>query len=131
MANGNGTGIEITEARRDVELAKADLRQRLREAGNTGKRLVTRVATRLRPALFVVAGVGALALAVGLYKIARGRRRPNRWQMPKRRSLVAQAVRSVLVSMATRLAAAAISRLPLGQPLELTAGNPPPRGTPE
>ena len=123
MGKGNGTNVGIIEARRDVELAKADLHDRVQVASEASKRLVRRVAGSARPVLVILAGLGALALAVGLYKLARGRRRPNVWLAPKRRSLLGEVVRAALVSAAARLAASAVARIPVPQ---LNAVNPPP-----
>jgi hypothetical protein len=111
MTKSNGTTVEIAQARRDVELAKVDLRHRVRVASETGKRLVRRVGGSAKPVLAVVAGLGALALAVGLYKLVRDRRRPNVWRAPKRRSLIGEIVRSALVSAAAQLAATAVVRI--------------------
>jgi len=129
MSKGNGsspgslTNLEIVEARREVELAKADLRYRVHMAAETSKRVVKRVASRVGPALMVAAGLGALALAFGIVKLAQLRPRRRGWMPPmraKRPSVVGQIVRSVLTTFVTRYAARLVANLPS---LQLQAEN--------
>lgn len=113
MQSDENTSIEVAAARREVDLAKASLRARVRVAGETSQRLVRRVAATATP-LLIVAGLGALMIGVGIYKLLRPRR-PNAWHPPVRRSLLREVIRAALVSAAARVAAAAVARMPVPQ----------------
>lgn len=113
MPSDEKTSIEVAEAQREVDLAKATLRARVRVAGETSQRLVKRVAARATPVL-IVAGLGALVIGFGIYKFLRPRR-ANAWQPPPRRSLLREVIRAALVSAAARIAGAAVARVPVPQ----------------
>jgi hypothetical protein len=118
MQSDEKTSLEVASAQREVDLAKASLRARVRVASETSQRLVKRVAASATPVL-IVAGLGALMLGVGLYKLLRPRR-PGAWHPPARRSLLREVARAALISAAARFAAAAVTRMPI--PL-LESGN--------
>jgi hypothetical protein len=109
----NEISNEVVAARRDVELAKEDFRDSVHAATVASTRLAERAVSRAKPVIAVVVSVGALLLAVGLYKLARGPRRTNTWSAPPRRSFLGEVARTVLLSAATRLAAAVVLRVPL------------------
>jgi hypothetical protein len=111
MSSDEKTSIEVASARREVDLAKASLRARVRVASETSQRLVKRVAASATPVL-IVAGLGALLLGVGLYKLLRPRR-AGAWRPPARRSLLREVVRAALISAAARIAAAVVTRMPV------------------
>lgn len=121
MQKDDGTSVGIVAARRDVELARADLRDSVRAASEAGARLGRRVADSAKPVLAVLVGVGLLALAAGLYRLTRGRRLANGWRGPARRSLLSEMLRAALVSASARLASAAVLRIQVRQ---LEAMNP-------
>jgi hypothetical protein len=126
MAKGNG-GSEVALLRRDVELAKADLADRVRAAAASGRRVIERATQRALPVVFALGALGAAALALGLYKLSRPRYKG--WTLRSRSSrpsLVAELARAILVPFAGRLATRLAARFAVSEARQLPAAMPSP-----
>jgi hypothetical protein len=107
---------DILAARGKVELAKAELESRLYQAGDTGKRAISRMARKATP--FVVVAGGVLG-AVVLFRLVTRARHKSAWRAPRADrhgpSLVQVALgaafRAALRVVAARIAEQAAARL--------------------
>ncbi|HVR20642.1 MAG TPA: hypothetical protein VMS65_13120 [Polyangiaceae bacterium] len=71
---------EVLAARGKVELAKAELESRLYQAGDSGKRALSRMARKATPVVVIAAvAIGAVALV----RMIRARSRVGVWQRPR------------------------------------------------
>ena len=70
---------EVMAARGKVELAKAELESRLYQAGDSGKRAISRMARKATPLVVIAA---AAIGAVVLVRMIRTRSRARAWQRP-------------------------------------------------
>jgi hypothetical protein len=129
LSSNSATNSEILSAKRDVERAKEDLTLRLRAASKSSRQMLERTLSQTKPILTAVAALGAAAVAIGLFKLARPRPRRMRagWLAPPREpSLLAVVARSALASAAASLASQMMARLqqslePRSEGLELPA----------
>jgi len=70
---------EVLAARGKVELAKAELESRLYQAGDSGKRALSRMARKATPVVVIAAvAIGTVALI----RMVRARSRARAWQRP-------------------------------------------------
>jgi len=70
---------EVMAARGKVELAKAELESRLYQAGDSGKRAISRMARKATPVVVVAAAVIGTVMLV---RMIRTRSRARAWQRP-------------------------------------------------
>jgi hypothetical protein len=108
---------DILAARGKVELAKAELENRLYQAGDTGKRALARMAGKAKPVAIVAAAIVGVVVIARLVR-SRSRRRAAwrppadvRGAQPLYRVVLGAAVRGALRVLAARMAEQAAARL--------------------
>jgi hypothetical protein len=114
LNSNSAPNSEVLNAKREVERAKEDLTSRLSAASESSRQMLDRVLSQTKPILTAVAALGAAAVAIGLFKLARVRPRRTRggWLAPPREpSLFAVVARSALASAAASLASHMMARL--------------------
>lgn len=84
---------DVARAEAEVAVRKAELTQSLRQAEQSGQKLVKRLENELRPALIAGIAVAALATAAGITFALVRRKRNSRWLPPERPSALGTAAR--------------------------------------
>jgi hypothetical protein len=108
---------DVSRAEAEVAARKAQLAQSLRQAEQSGQKLVKRLGSELKPAVIAGIAVAALATAAGITValVRRSRSRHSRWLPPERPSPLAGAARAagmlLLRVVARQVASQIVSRL--------------------
>ncbi|HEX6273301.1 MAG TPA: hypothetical protein VFZ53_09680 [Polyangiaceae bacterium] len=108
---------DILAARGKVELAKAELESRLYQAGDTGRRALTRMAGKAKPIAIVAAALVGVVVVARLFRSRANRRRG--WVRPAAASgnpslfrvALGAAVRGAVRVLVARMAEQAAARL--------------------